>query len=144
AEFLLSEAAWAIFLISMFGFIAVCAVYIPNMIESGSIDLVLSKPLRRWQIYFGKYLGGLLLYSVALTVAYILLFVGVGMASGVWHWAFFGALPMTIFALALLYSIVAWVGLWTRSTAMAMVIGYIYYLVVDTAVGRLQDIPFLG
>ena len=142
-EYWLSGVAYAIFLLSMLGFIAACSIYIPNMLEQGSIDLVLSKPIRRWQIYFGKYVGGLLLYSVALTIVFIVVFVGVGLNSGIWHWPFFGALPMTIFSLALLYSIVAWVGLWTRSTALAMVIGYVYYLVVDTAVGHMEDLPFI-
>lgn len=143
-EFWLASAAFWIFIVSMIGFIAACAVYIPNMIEAGSIDLVLSKPLRRWQLYFGKYMGGLALFSSVLVIAYVITFVGIGIKSGVWHWSYFGALPMTIFALALLFSIIAWVGLWTRSTAMAMVIGYVYYLVVDTAVGNLKDMPFLG
>ena len=142
-EYWLSGIAYAIFLLSMLGFIAACSIYVPNMLEQGSIDLVLSKPIRRWQIYFGKYVGGLLLYSVALTVVFAVVFVGVGIGTGVWHWPFFGALPMTIFSLALLYSIVAWVGLWTRSTALAMVIGYVYYLVVDTAVGHMEDLPFI-
>lgn len=139
----LASSAYAIFLLSMLGFIAACSVYIPNMLEHGSIDLVLSKPIRRWQIYFGKYVGGLVLYSLVLTVVFVLVFVGIGIRSGVWHWPFFGALPMTVFALALLYSIIAWVGLWTRSTAMAMVIGYVYYLVIDSAVGYMDELPFI-
>lgn len=143
-EYWLAGASYAIFLLSMLGFIAACAVYIPNMLETGSVDLVLSKPIRRWQLYLGKYVGGLGLYSVALALAYIVVFVGIGLISGIWHWAFFGGLPMTIFSLALLYSIVAWVGLWTRSTAMSMVIGYVYYLVIDTAIGHLGSVPFIG
>jgi ABC-type transport system involved in multi-copper enzyme maturation permease subunit len=136
-----------LFTIAMLGFIAAGAGYVPAMIEAGSIDLVLSKPIRRWQLFFGKYIGGLLLISVALLASYIVIFVGVGLVTGVWHWPFFNALPMTIFSLALLNAIVGWVGLWTRSTSMAMVIGYIYYLVVDTAVGLLSDpaaAPFLN
>lgn len=142
-EFWLAGMATAIFMLSMLGFIAACSVYIPNMLEHGSIDLVLSQPIRRWQVYFGKYVGGLMLYSAALTAIYIFIFVGIGLRSGVWHWSFFGALPMTIFSLALLYSIIAWVGLWTRSTAMAMVVGYVYYLVIDSAVGHMEDLPFI-
>jgi ABC-type transport system involved in multi-copper enzyme maturation permease subunit len=131
-------AAW-IFSISMIGFIAISAGYIPNMLESGSVDLVLSKPIRRWHIFFGKYVGGLLLFSLALVILYVIIFVFFGIKTGVWLWQWFGALPMTIFSLALLYAIVAWVGLWTRSTGMAMVIGFVYYGVVDTAVGVLTD-----
>lgn len=146
-EYWLSQAVTMLFIISMLGFIAASAGYVPSMIEAGSIDLVLSKPIRRWELFFGKYVGGLLLISTTLLVVYVLVFVGVGVVSGVWHWPFFFALPMTVFSLALLNAIVGWVGLWTRSTSMAMVIGYVYYLVVDTAVALLADpaaAPFLN
>lgn len=143
-EYWMASSTYAIYLLSMLGFIAACSVYIPNMLETGSVDLVLSKPVRRWQLYLGKYVGGLVLYSVALFAAFVALFVWMGTLTGVWHWAVFGALPMTVFSLALLYAIIAWVGLWTRSTAMSMVIGYVYYLVVDTAIGNLERIPFLS
>ncbi len=139
AEWWLASIVQLIFTISMLGFIAVSAGYFPAMLEAGSVDLVLSKPIRRWQIFFGKYLGGLVLFSLVLTILYVIIFVGFGLKVGVWHWQFFGGLPMTLFSLALLFAIVAWVGLWTRSTSMAMVIGYVYYVVVDTAVGVLTD-----
>lgn len=143
----MSEITAFLFTISMLGFIAACSMYVPNMVESGSIDLVLSKPVRRWHVYFGKYVGGLLLYSLVLVAAFVIIFLGIGAKTGVWHFRFLAGIPMTIFALALLFSIIAWVGLWTRSTAMAMVIGYVYYLVVDTAIGHLDEIggtPFLA
>jgi ABC-type transport system involved in multi-copper enzyme maturation permease subunit len=146
-EYWLSQAATMLFIIAMLGFIAACAGYVPAMIEAGSIDLVLSKPIRRWHLFFGKYIGGLLLISAALLAVYVAVFTGTGLVTGVWHWPFFNALPMTIFSLALLNAIVGWVGLWTRSTSMAMVIGYVYYLVVDTAVALLADpaaAPFLN
>lgn len=146
-EFWLSSAAQFLFMVSLLVYIFVCAGYIPNMIESGSIDLVLSKPIRRWHIYFGKYLGGLLLYSVVLFIAYVLIFVGIGFKTGIWHWKFFGALPMTLFSLALLFSIIAWVGLWTRSTLMSAILGLVYYVIVDSAIGYLGDLggtPFLA
>ncbi|MCC7509886.1 MAG: ABC transporter permease [Planctomycetes bacterium] len=139
AEWQMASIAQMIYSLAMLGFIAICAGYIPNMLESGSIDLVLSKPIRRWHIYFGKYVGGLLLFSAALLGMYVATFVLFGLMHGIWLWQFFGALPMTLFSLALLYAIVGWVGLWTRSTGMAMVVGYVYYVVVDTAVGVLTD-----
>jgi len=146
-EYWLQSAVYFFFMVSLLVYIFVCSGYIPNMIESGSIDLVLSKPIRRWQIYFGKYVGGLLLYSVVLLAAYILIFIGIGFRTGIWHWPFFAALPMTLFSLALLYSIIAWVGLWTRSTLMSAILGLIYYVIVDTAIGYLGDLggtPFLA
>lgn len=147
AEFWLSSTAQFLFMVSLIIYLFVCAGYVPNMIEAGSIDLVLSKPIRRWHIYFGKYVGGLLLYSLILLIAYVLIFTGVGLRTGVWHWKFFGALPMTLFSAALLFSIIAWVGLWTRSTLMSAILGLVYYVIVDSAIGYLGDLggtPFLA
>ncbi|MCF6228056.1 MAG: ABC transporter permease subunit [Planctomycetes bacterium] len=133
-EAFMGSLAYWLFRIALFGFIAISAGYIPNMIESGSIDIVLSKPIRRWQLYLGKYLGGLGLFSAIVSVTWVVTFTLMGFKTGIWQWSFFKALPFTLFAMALLYSIIAWVGLWTRSTSMAMVLGYVYYAVVDSAV----------
>lgn len=146
-EYYLHSIATFLFMVSMLGFIAICAGYYPSMVEAGAISLTLSKPIRRWQLFFGKFFGGLALYSVVLFVIYIVVFVAMGLISGIWHWPFFYALPLTLFSLALLYSIVGWVGLVTRSTTLAVIIGYVYYLVVDTAVGELANAgssPFLA
>lgn len=145
-EAFMGGIAYWLFRIAMFGFIAISAGYIPNMIESGSIDIVLSKPIRRWQLYFGKFLGGLGLFSTIVAITWIITFALMGFKTGIWQWSFFMALPFVIFSLALLYSIIAWVGLWTRSTSMAMVLGFVYYAVVDSAVsllGRPNSVPGL-
>ena len=146
-EYWLSSMATFLFQITLFIYLFVCAGFVPEMIRAGSIDLVLSKPIRRWHIYYGKYLGGLLLYAVTLLIAYAVMFVGVGLRTGIWHWQFFGGLPMTLFSAALLFSIIAWVGLWTRSTLMSAILGLVYYVIVDTAIGYLGDLggaPFIA
>jgi ABC-type transport system involved in multi-copper enzyme maturation permease subunit len=139
-EYWLSEWVQLLFTVSLLIYLFICAGYVPNMIEAGSIDLVLSKPIRRSHIYFGKYLGGLLLYTVIMVTAYVLIFTGVGVKTGLWHWRLFGALPMTLFSAALLYAIIGWVGLWTRSTLMSAIIGLVYYVIVDSAIGYLGDL----
>jgi ABC-type transport system involved in multi-copper enzyme maturation permease subunit len=147
AEWWLASVVQMLYMVAMIGFIAVCAGYFPGMLEAGNVDLMMSKPIRRWHIFFGKYVGGLGLFSLILVIVYAIIFVGFGLKTGLWMWKFFGGLPMTLFSLALLYAIVGWVGLITRSTSMAMVIGYVYYVVVDTAVAVLTspaDFPFIS
>lgn len=122
-------------ILTMLGFIAAGAGYYPGLIAQGAVDCVLARPVSRLQVFFGKYFGGLALVSVALLACWVAVFVSFGTISGIWHWRFFSALPMTLLSVALLYAIVAWVGLMTRSTALALVTGYFFYLVVDTAVG---------
>lgn len=120
--------------LTMLGFIAASSGYFPGLIAQGSVDSVLSRPVSRLQVFFGKYVGGLALISAALFVCWLVTFISFGAISGIWHWRFFSALPMTLLSVALLYAIVAWVGLMTRSATLALVTGYFFYLVVDTAV----------
>ena len=133
-------ATWAslMFMVSMWGFIAAAAGYFPGMLQAGAVDVLVAKPVGRGQIFLGKYVGGMVLYAAALLAAYLLIFLGVGIRTGEWHVQFFSAIPLTIYAVALLYAVVAWVGVFTRRTALAIVLGYVFYFVIDTAVGALQ------
>ena len=133
-------ATWAslLFMVGMWGFIAAAAGYFPGMLQAGAVDVLVAKPVGRAQIFFGKYVGGMALYTAALVVAYVLVFFGIGVRTGEWHLQFFSAIPLTIYAVALLYALVAWVGVFTRSTALSIVLGYVFYFVIDTAVGALQ------
>jgi NADH:ubiquinone oxidoreductase subunit 5 (subunit L)/multisubunit Na+/H+ antiporter MnhA subunit len=44
---------------------------IPSVLEPGRIELLLSKPVRRWQILMGRYIGNLLV--VSLNISYLVL-----------------------------------------------------------------------
>ncbi|MCC6215756.1 MAG: ABC transporter permease subunit [Polyangiaceae bacterium] len=138
AEIWLSLAVRFLFTLSMWGFIAACAGYYPAMLQAGAVDVLISKPIGRHVLFFGKYAGGLVLYAAALLACYFLLFVGMGIRTGVWHAPLLGAMPLTLFAVALLWALVGAIGVLTRSTAFAIVIGYVYYVVVDSVVGLVQ------
>jgi hypothetical protein len=56
----------------------------------------------------------------------------------------FGAAPVTLFSAALLYAVVAVIGVITRSTVLSLLGGYAYYLVVDTGIQLLQRLDRIG
>jgi ABC-type transport system involved in multi-copper enzyme maturation permease subunit len=103
------------------------------------VDVVVAKPIWRYEIFLGKYLGGLALYCAALLVTYLLIFLGIGIRTGVWHAHWFRAIPVTVYSVALLYSLVALVGVLTRRTALAIIVGYVFYFVFDTGIWLLQQ-----
>jgi ABC-type transport system involved in multi-copper enzyme maturation permease subunit len=136
---------WTSFLLygmSMLLFIAACAGYFPAMLEAGAVDIVLAKPLERWKVFFGKYLGGLALYAATVAGAYLLLFIGLGLRTGVWHLAVFRVLPLQLLSAATLFAIIALLGVARGSTGLAMVVGYIYYVIIDRVVKGLLFFPF--
>ena len=130
--------------IVMFGFISTAAEYFPRMMKAGAIDLVVAKPIHRFQVFIGKYLGGLGLCSAALLTSELVLVVGLGISTGVWHWSVLAAFPLTLFSLGLLFALVILIGITTRSTSLSMLGGYAYYVVVDTLLLGIQALNAAG
>jgi ABC-type transport system involved in multi-copper enzyme maturation permease subunit len=141
-EVLIWVVGFSIYVVSMLLFIAASAGYFPAMLEAGAIDIVLAKPLERWKIFFGKYLGGLALFSAALFCAYALLFFGLGVRTGVWHPAIFRVMPLQLLSAATLFGLIALIGVLRGSTSLAMIVGYLGYLIVDKIMQVLMFVPF--
>jgi ABC-type transport system involved in multi-copper enzyme maturation permease subunit len=137
----LSWGIYGLVYLSILGFIAAGSGFFPSMLASGAIDLLVSKPVRRWEIFFAKYLSGLALMSAAMLGALVLLFVSMGLRTGIWHLRVFAAMPVLVFIIALIYAVVLCVGVLTRSTPLAIVIGFVYYAIVELVVWGLQRIP---
>lgn len=135
---------WVVFFISMALFIAASSGYFPDLLAAGAVDVVLAKPLARLQILLGKYFGGLLLFGVVLAVTYLVLFVGIGLRTGEWHARMFNVIPLQMFCGAVLYALLTLLGVMFRSTALSMVIGYLFYFVVDTILGWVIGFQVMG
>jgi ABC-type transport system involved in multi-copper enzyme maturation permease subunit len=141
-EVLIYVVGFAIYAISMLMFIAASAGYFPALLEAGAIDIVLAKPLARWKVFFGKYLGGMALFSAALFGAYTLLFFGLGLRTGIWHPAIFQVMPLQLLSAATLFGLIALLGVLRGSTALAMIVGYVGYVLVDKIMQVLLFMPF--
>ena len=96
-------------LIGTFGlFLALMATstLFPTMLQKGSIDLLLCRPIPRWRIITARFLGGAAI--MAFNAAY--LFVGVwavlGFKSDVWNNAFPLSSLLVVFAFIVLFSVV--------------------------------------
>lgn len=125
-------------------FIAACAGYFPDLLAAGAVDVVLSKPISRTRVLLSKYVGGLFLYSAAMVIVAVTLFVGLGLRLGVWNTGLFMALPLSIFSAAVLFALLSLAGIVMRSTALCVVIGYFLYLIVDTGLGVLMQLQVSG
>jgi ABC-type transport system involved in multi-copper enzyme maturation permease subunit len=138
-EYYIHTVVGLMFRATLLLFIAACAGYFPGMLATGAIDIVLAKPISRLQIYWSRYLSGITLYGAAITAFCALLFVGVGLRTGIYHGRIFFSIPLLVFTAMLLYSLLAFIGTVSRSATMAMLIGYVFYVVVDTVIGGLMN-----
>jgi ABC-type transport system involved in multi-copper enzyme maturation permease subunit len=128
-EFLLIQLhSFSVSWIILFGMFGVAGL-IPSMLEKGTIDLFLSKPLARAELLMARALGAV--SGIALNLLYF--FVGVwlvfGLKVGVWHWAFLSSVIYVIYAFVCFFSVVTIVGLITRSAGFSIMLAFVFSIV---------------
>lgn len=111
--------------------------FIPNMLRKGSLDLLVAKPMARWELLLYKYLGGLIfmLLISGLTVGGVWLVMAV--RSGNWNPTFLLTIPLLTFTFAVLYAISTLVAVLTRS-AIAAILVAAFFMAVLGVVGLLK------
>jgi len=108
----------------------------PSMLSKGRIDLFLSKPIARYQIYLSRYLGALLLVLVT-TMFFVLgtwfiIWLKTGLADAdLW---IIGLLITFLFAI--FYSLAALMSLLTESTGISLVITILAWFLAEGAYYR--------
>ncbi len=113
----------------LFGIFATAGV-VPDCLERGTVDLYLSKPLPRWELLVGKYLG-----AVVVVFFNILYFIGImwlvfGLKMGIWNIQFLvSSLTMT-YVFACMFSMVVLLGVLARNTAVPILISFLYIFIV--------------
>jgi len=120
------HAGIASFLYTAAMFLAVFASagLIPTIFEAGRIELLLSKPVARYHILLGRYLGNLLV--VTLNICYLVAGVWLifGWKTGVWNRSFLNAILTSAFMFAVLLSAIILVSVLSESAALAIMIAF--------------------
>src|SRR5262245_36044328 len=111
-------AAWVAVLIG----IVVTASFVPNMLHKGTVDLLLSKPIRRPTLLVFKYLGGLTFVFLNAAFAIVGVWLLLGLRTGIWAPGFLVCVVVITFFFAVLYAISALVGVLTRSAIICIVL----------------------
>jgi ABC-type transport system involved in multi-copper enzyme maturation permease subunit len=94
----------------------------PRVLEPGRIELILSKPVGRAHILFGRFVGNLVV--VAANAAYLTLGVWIilGIRTGIWRASFLYAIPATVFTFTVLLTVVVLLGVMAESAALATMV----------------------
>jgi len=105
--------------------------FIPNMLEKGSVDLILSKPVSRAQIILGKFLGGVLIVAINIAYLIFILWVLIGIKFGIWDPDLLYSIFTITFTFASLYSLIILVGILTQSSILAMMLSYMIFFILS-------------
>ncbi len=98
---------------------------IPALLQPGTIDLYISKPLSRYQILLGRYLGAVGI--VAFNVFYLVIFswLVLSLKTGLWNWGYLLSGLMIVLTFAILYALMTFLGVVTHSSAISLMLTYL-------------------
>ena len=118
--------------IAMMIAIVITSSMIPDMFQTGSLHLLLSKPLSRSLLYLSKYLGGCIFVALNISFLIVGLYFYSGIQLGIWNQGILWCIPLFIFAFMVFYSVSALVGLIWKNPIICVVVTALFWGVCFT------------
>lgn len=92
------------------------AGFLPSFLEPSAVSVLLAKPVPRWALLAGKYLGVLTFVFFQAAVFVFGTWLALGLRTGVWSTLYLLSLPLLMLHFGIFYSFSAFLAVWTRST----------------------------
>ncbi|MEO1130879.1 MAG: ABC transporter permease, partial [Planctomycetota bacterium] len=132
---------WLTWVATILALISTAGIF-PDLLSSGSIDLVLSKPISRLRLFLTKYLTGLLFAALQVFVFSGASFLVIGIRGGDWEPRILLAVPIVVTFFSYLFGICVLIGVITRSTIASLLLTllvWFFFFIVNVT-----DAAFLG
>jgi len=113
--------------------------FIPILLEKGTIDLFLSKPVSRAQLIYGKFLGGTIVVLVNIAFLVIGIWLIISIKFSYWDAAFLWSVLIITFTFAVLYSLIVLCGILTRGSMLGMMLAYFIFLILSPVMALLNN-----
>ena len=94
----------------------------PSLMESGGIDIVLSKPISRPKLFLGKYAGAMVFILLQALIFVGLTFLVVGIRWKHWLWGYLWVVPLLVLLFSYVFCFTALFGVITRRTMPALLL----------------------
>lgn len=111
---------WLLGFVMIFLGILVTASIIPDMLQPGSLHLLLSKPISRPWLFIAKFIGGCAFVLVCVAQLIIGLWLISGLRFDIWNARLLLCIPVCVFLFAVFYSVSAVAGLRWRSPILSI------------------------
>ncbi len=109
--------------VSIFVGIFAIAQFFPTMQEKGTIDLLLSRPMSRFNIFTAKFIGCMLVVFVVMASLVLGTWGVFWLKTGMAHIEYLSTIPIFMLIFLAFMSFIAMVGIITRSTTLSAVLG---------------------
>ena len=131
---------WLAWIATILALVSTTSVF-PDFQEEGAIDIVLSKPISRWKIFFVKYLGSLIFVFMQVAIFCLGVFLVVGTRIGDWNWTILAGVPIVLIFYSYLYAFCTLIGVVTRSAIAALLFTMLFWFalfIIQSAEGTLN------
>ena len=112
---------WLSWLAAILALVSTAGIF-PEMISSGSVAMLMSKPIGRVRLFLTKYAGGLLFVTLQVSVFTLASFLVLGLRAGLWEPGLLLAIPLVVLFFSYLFCVCVLLGLITRSTIAALLL----------------------
>jgi hypothetical protein len=102
----------------------------PDTMKPGAIDFMLSKPISRFKLFVGKYLGAMMFVVVQAALLTGICFVSVFFRLGILYWEIFWCVGLTTLIFSFIYSLNVFVGVVTRSGVAALLWTALFWFII--------------
>ena len=125
----LGIGVWLTWLAAILALVSTAGIF-PDLINSGSIHLLVSKPIGRLRLFVTQYAAGLLFVSLQVALFTAACFLVIGLRGGAWEPGLFVAVPVVVCFFSYLFSVCVLLGLVTRSTLAALLLTLLFWFFV--------------
>jgi len=119
-------ATWLAGSVGLLGTLIWTAGFIPEFLHDANAALLLSKPVPRWLLVVGKYLGVVLFVALQTGLFFFGTWLALGLKTNMWTYGYLAGIPILMVHFVVLYGFTVFVGVWTRST-LACILGSILF-----------------
>ncbi len=135
--------SWLVGFAGVLAAIIVTASIVPRMLEPGSIDLLLSKPVSRWGLFLSRFAGGCAFILLVTSVLIVGLWLIAGARLGIWNAGLLWTIPVFVFVFAVYFSVSALAGVLWRNPIVSIIVSLVFWLscfVVGLTKGIVDDV----
>lgn len=124
-----SAVATGLYTLGLFLSIFATSSLVPNMLQKGHIEWLLSKPISRTQLMLGRYLGALLI--VAFNVFYLIggSWLILSAKTGVWNFAFLLSGVLIVALFAVFYALMIFLGVLVQNAAVSIMGAFLAFFI---------------
>ena len=114
-------------------FISIFAVsgLIPSLLEKGTVEFFLSRPVRRWELLLGELLGGVYVIFLNITFLVVSTWLIVGIYLNDWSLSFLLIIPLITLAFLVFYSLIMLMGIKWQNSVAAMMVAYLIFIALS-------------